>query len=57
MHYPSGFPRHILWGAVLLVCFALALIFKGTGLAFDWAIISALVYWHMISAQGGKSPD
>jgi hypothetical protein len=57
MRYPSGFPRHVLWGLVFLVCFGLALILKGAGLALDWAILSVLAYWHILAAQNGKSPD
>jgi hypothetical protein len=50
MQYPSGFSRHVLWGAVLLVC-RLALLYKGAGLALDWGILSALVYWHIMAMR------
>jgi len=49
MPHPTGFSRHILWGVALLVCFALALVYTGTGLAFDWLILSALAYWHLLA--------
>jgi hypothetical protein len=57
MYYPSGFAKHVLWGTVLAVCFGLGAIFKGAGLALDWAILSALIYWHLLAAQDDKSPD
>jgi hypothetical protein len=49
MRYPSGFLRHVLWGFALLLCFGLALVYEGTGLAIDWVIVSALLVWHFRS--------
>jgi len=42
MRYPTGFPRQVLWGAVLLVYFGLALlVFNGYGLVMDWLVLTA----------------
>jgi hypothetical protein len=57
MQYPTGFSRHVLWGAVLLVCVALAVLYKGTGLALDWGIFSAVVYWHVLAMHKNEDPE
>jgi hypothetical protein len=54
MRYPTGFARHVLWGAALLVCLALALRYEGHGLAIDWGILTALVIWRAL-AKNRKS--
>jgi hypothetical protein len=42
---------------VLLVCSALALLYKGTGLALDLGILSALVYWHVLEMHNNDDPE
>ena len=55
MRYPTGFPRQVLWGAVLLVCLGLALVFNGYGLVMDWLVLTALAYWHLSTKARSRS--
>ena len=55
MRYPTGFPRQVLWGAVLFVCFGLALVFNGYGLVMDWLVLTALAYWHLSTKARSRS--